>query len=189
MININFITDLINNLPNIIESIMYGYIFITIYEFVSFKDTVDKKYKLISSIVANYILMNLFTFIHVDNIVLKLILSVLFGCIIATVIYSGVWNNLLLNIFKIKRTSHANIWDDAIQNSCGVEVFEKNSNISYYGICNYVEQFERYPIIILSKYQVLEDGELKNEELDFSNDNTKTIVLNLKDFEKVKIYE
>lgn len=168
---------------------MYGYIFLTVYEFVSFKDSSDKKYKLISSVVANYIITLLFSYIGVKHIVAKIIISVLLGYVIAKIICSDKWNNILLNSLHIQRTSNTNIWDDAIKEGYGVEIFEKNSNISYYGICKYIEPFERNPIIVLSRYQILENGNLTNDENDFSDDTTKNIVLNLKDFEKVKIYK
>ena len=68
MIVITWVTDLINQLPALIENIMYGFIFIATFKWITYKDIQASKYILIQSIVANYILLIVYNwFINIKN--------------------------------------------------------------------------------------------------------------------------
>lgn len=189
MINITLFTDLINNLPRIITSILYGYVFLSVYEFISFKDTKNQSHKIILSIVLNYILVNFFSIIPriPHNRVVYLIMSILLGYVIGLIIISEKFNALLSKI-QIHRTTNENFWDDVFKSGYRVEVFDKDGKTSYTGTCRYRQDQDGDPKIALTYYRILENGKLTDPENDWSEDKASMIVLNLKDFEKIRIY-
>ena len=60
MIIINWITDLIDKIPEIISYIVYGYVYLIAYYWISFKDNKDFKNVLIKSVAASYLLTSLY---------------------------------------------------------------------------------------------------------------------------------
>lgn len=190
---IDWITYLINNIPEIISYIVYGYVFLVFYYWISFKDNKDFNNLLIKSIAASYLLTSVYELfiakydIVFDNNYYKVIsyfvISALLGFAIGKII-SHRWFNLLLHKLHIGRTTNSNIWDDIIKPYTWIRVFMKDGS-SYLGQYRYGEPFQREPIIVLATYQKLDKD--TDVVIDNSQKMNELIMINTKDFEKIEI--
>lgn len=193
MITIDWIIYLIDNIPKIISYIVYGYVFLVAYYWISFKDNKDFNNLLIKSIAASYLLTSIYNLIVVKcNIIFgnenyKVIcyfgISAASGFVIGKII-SHRWFNYLLHKFHVGRTTNENIWDDVIKPYTWICVHMKDGS-SYLGQYRYGEPFKSEPIIILATYQKLNEN--NDVVIDNSQDMNRTIMINTKDFEKIEV--
>ena len=193
MIIINWITDLIDKIPEIISYIVYGYVYLASYYWTSFKDNKDFKNVLIKSIAASYLLTSLYDLfvaryhiIFSNNyyrVIIYFSASAFLGFFIGKII-SHRWFNLLLHKLHIGRTTNENVWDDVIKPYTWIRVFMKDGS-SYLGQYRYGEPFKSEPIIVLATYQKLD------KDTDIVIDNSKNmnelIMLSTKDFDRIEI--
>ncbi len=191
--NIDWVTELIKNIPEIISYVVYGYIFLVAYYWVTFKDNKDFNNLLIKSIAASYLLTSSFNIIvtkfkitFIDDsyrVISYFVASAILGFIVGKLI-SHRWFNSLLHILHIGRTTNENIWDDIIKPYTWVRVFMKDGT-SYLGQYRYGEPFKSEPIIVLATYQKLsQDAEIV---IDNSQNKNELIMLNTKDFDRIEI--
>ena len=91
-----------------------------------------------------------------------------------------------LSVYKlhIGRTTNENIWDDIIKPYTWLCIHMKDGS-SYLGQYRYGEPFKSEPIIVLATYQKLDKD--NDVVIDNSQDMTRTIMINTKDFEKIEI--
>lgn len=193
VIDIDWITYLIDNIPEIISYVVYGYMFLVSYYWISFKDNKDFNNLLIKSIAASYLLTTIYDLIVFkcniifDNQYYKVIsyfaISTVLGFIMGKII-SHRWSNLLLHKLHIGRTTNENIWDDVIKPYTWLCVHMKDGS-SYLGQYRFGEPFKSEPIIMLATYQKLDKD--NDVVIDNSQDPTRCILLNTKDFEKIEI--
>ena len=193
MITIDWITYLIDNIPKIISYIVYGYVFLVAYYWISFKDNKDFNNLLIKSIASSYLLTSIYDlFIYKYNItfnneyhkvIFYFAISAIFGFLIGKIV-SHRWFNLLLHKLHIGRTTNENIWDDVIKPYTWLCVHMKDGS-SYLGQYRYGEPFKSEPIIVLSTYQKLNND--NDIVIDNSKDMNRTIMINTKDFEKIEV--
>lgn len=191
--NIDWITYLIGNIPTIISYVVYGYVFLVAYYWISFKDNKDFNNLLIKSIAASYLLTSIYDlFIEKYNIVFtneyyKVIcyfaISALLGFAVGKAL-SHRWFNLLLHKLHIGRTTNENIWDDIIMPYTWLCIHMKDGS-SYLGQYRYGEPFKSEPIIVLATYQKLDKD--NDVVIDNSQDINRSIMINTKDFEKIEI--
>lgn len=184
---------MIQNIPEIISYIVYGYIFLVSYYWISFKDNKDFNNLLIKSVATSYLLTTIYDIViskcnitfKSENykVVVYFVLSAILGFIIGKII-SHRWFNKVLHKLHIGRTTNENIWDDVIKPYTWVRVFMKDGS-SYMGQYRYGEPFKSEPIIALATWQKFD------EDTDIVIDNTQNsneiILLNTKDFEKIEI--
>lgn len=184
---------MIDNIPTIISYVVYGYVFLVAYYWISFKDNKDFNNLLIKSIAASYLLTSIYDlFIEKYNIVFtneyyKVIyyfpISAVLGFITGKII-SHRWFNLLLHKLRIGRTTNENIWDDIIRPYTWLCIHMKDGS-SYLGQYRYGEPFKSEPIIVLATYQKLDKD--NDVVIDNSKDMNRSIMINTKDFEKIEI--
>jgi len=193
VIIIDWIIYLIDNIPEIISYIVYGYVFLVAYYWISFKDNKDFNNMLIKSIAMSYFLTTIYNLIvlkynivfgnEYHKVISYFVISMLLGFTIGKII-SHRWFNLLLHKLHIGRTTNENIWDDVIKPYTWLRVFMKDGS-SYLGQYRYGEPFKSEPIIVLATYQKL------NKDVDVVIDNSQNpnelIMLNTKDFDKIEI--
>lgn len=172
---------------------MYGYVYLTAYYWISFKNNKDFNNFLVKSIATSYLLTNILDLcvdkinITFSNNYCKVIfyfsICAILGLVVGKIL-SHRWFNIILDKLHIGRTTNENIWDDIIKPYTAIRVFMKDGT-SYYGQYKYGEPFKSEPIIALTTYQKL------NQNNDVVIDNTKNpnelIVLNTKDFEKIEV--
>lgn len=148
---------------------MYGYIFLSVYQFITFKDMKDQKYKIITSIVLNYVLLKayeLIPYIPHNNVILYVVITVILAYIIGRVIVSDMWNNKFLLKLGIHRTVNEDTWKDILKtNGYGIEISEKGSNISYYGAVKYADNHSDHPVVALSYYGVYDGDKIIEDHL------------------------
>lgn len=193
MIQIDWIIYLINNIPTIISYIVYGYVFLVAYYWISFKDNTDFNNLLIKSIATSYLLITIYDLtitkynITFANDYYKVIsyfaISAILGFTIGKII-SQRYFNLLLHKFHIGRTTNENIWDDVIKPHTWVRVFMKDGS-SYLGQYRYGEPFKSEPIIVLATYQKLDQD--TDIVIDHSQEMNELIMINTKDFDRIEI--
>lgn len=191
--NINWIKELIEMLPDIIQNIMYGYIFLFIYRWITFKHSQDTKYTLITSVIMNYILVLLFQYISrfdrfvfiSRNVVLWYsILSFALGLIVGWIIKSDSYNEILRDL-RTGRDTVDNIWDNAIKNGTWLRIYTKDQNISYLGNVVKSEPYVSNPKIILNRYSILDlNG---NVLADYSKDEKEYVIMSTDNFDRVEI--
>lgn len=179
--------------------IVQGYLFISIYNFILFKDrnNENKDFIILKSIVTSYILKVIYDFIlnwwFKDHILSQMsytvnliCLSVLSAYLLASIAKSKIFNKILLTI-GIHRTTSDNIWQDIIPNGTFMRVYSKDGKKSYLGLCVNWEPDSREPIVYLKKYQILNEyGEVL---VDNFNKKDRSIVLNLANFERVDLIQ
>lgn len=193
MIGIDWITYLIDNIPEIISYIVYGYVFLVAYYWISFKDNKDFNNLLIKSIAMSYLLTTIYDLIVTKynitfsneyyKVIFYFAISAILGFIIGKII-SHRWFNLLLHKLHIGRTTNENIWDDVIKPYTWIRVFMKDGS-SYLGQYRYGEPFKSEPIIVLATYQKLDKD--VDVVIDNSQNPNELIMLNTKDFDKIEI--
>lgn len=93
----------------------------------------------------------------------------------------------LLNKLKIRRTTNDNIWVDIIKDGTCLRVFSNDGEKSYYGFCDLCELHSREPIVVLSRYRILDNHD--NVIFDGTNNKSSRMILNLKDFEKIEVVQ
>lgn len=190
---IDWITYLIENIPKIISYVVYGYVFLVAYYWISFKDNKDFNNLLIKSIAASYLLTSIYNLlIEKYNVIFSneyymvisyFTVSAVLGFIIGKIV-SHRWFNLLLHKLHIGRTTNENIWDDVIKPYTWICVHMKDGS-SYLGQYRYGEPFKSEPIIVLATYQKLDKD--NDVVIDNSLDMSRSIMINTKDFEKIEI--
>jgi len=191
--NIDWIPELINQIPNVISHIVYGYAFLSAFYWSSFKDNKDFNNLIIKSITINYMLVTIYNMViekyeitfklNYSKIISFFIISALLGIIIGQIITHR-WFNIFLNKIHIGRTTNENIWDDIIKPHTWVRGFMKDGS-SYLGQYRYGEPFKSEPIIALTNYQKLDKD--SDVVIDQSQNKNELILLNTKDFEKIEI--
>ena len=193
MIIIDWITYLIDNIPKIISYVVYGYVFLVAYYWISFKDNKDFNNLLIKSIAASYLLTSIYDlFIEIYNIafsneyykvIIYFTVSAALGFAVGKIISHRQFN-LLLHKLHIGRTTNENIWDDVIKPYTWIRVFMKDGS-SYLGQYRYGEPFKSEPIIVLATYQKLDKD--TDIVIDNSQNMNELIMLNTKDFDRIEI--
>ena len=194
MININWVIELINNIPNLISNIVYGYIFLSAYYWISFVKQNNYKNFIMKCVVINYILKNFYKitfFQFISNkyenrpivVILLCVITLIIALTLGKIVHTT-WFNDILEKIHLYRTTNENIWDDVIKAGMFLQIYMKDG-ISYLGLYRKSESFEREPFILLSRYQKLD----KNDKVveDYFDDTNKFILLNTKDFERIEI--
>lgn len=193
MIIIDQITYLIDNIPRIISYVVYGYVFLVAYYWISFKDNKDFNNLLIKSIAASYLLTSIYNLLiekyniffrsEYYKVISYFAISAILGFATGKII-SHRWFNLLLHKLHIGRTTNENIWDDVIKPYTWVRMFMKDGS-SYLGQYRYGEPFKSEPIIVLATYQKLDKD--TDIVIDNSQNMNELIMLNTKDFDRIEI--
>lgn len=194
MINISWVIELINNIPNIISNIVYGYIFLSAYYWISFVKQNNYKNFIMKCVVINYILKNFYKitfFQFISNkyenrpivVILLCVITLIIALILGKIVHTT-WFNDTLEKIHLYRTTNENIWDDVIKTGMFLQIYMKDGT-SYLGLYRKSESFEREPFVLLSRYQKLDKDDKVIE--DYFDDTNKFILLNTKDFERIEI--
>lgn len=193
MIHIDGIIKIIENIPMIVSYIVYGYVYLTAYYWISFKDKTSFNNFVIKCVASNYILTTIYDMKFSTNVfltehiylktILYLLISLVLGLLCGGITSSKKFNDVL-RFVRIQRTANDNIWTDVIQSNTFLKIY-MNDNTSYTGLCHYVETYQREPIIVLSRYKYFDaDGKI---EYDCFNDKNYFVMINSKDFERIEI--
>ncbi len=195
------IIKFIEILPEIISYVIYGAIFLSIYNFITFKNEVQKtKSYLISCITISFIIKVCFDgiitlinkwlnteFINsgIRYYISIFLFTIFIAYILGEIVISKFFKSFLLKI-KIERTPNENIWDDIIQKNTWLYVHIKNKDYAYLGKLQYVEENCRNPKIVLSNYKLIKMSTAETKK-DYSNNSNKKILLDTNNIEIIEI--
>lgn len=195
------IIKFIEILPEIISYIIYGVVFLSIYNFTTYKNEVQKtKSYLISCVTISFIIKICFDgIIALVNEWLKkelvnngtryyigiILFTVLTAYFSGKIVTSNWFKTFLLKI-KIERTPNKNIWDDIIRKNTWLYVHIKNKDYACLGELQYVEENCSNPKIVLSNYQLIKMSTAETKK-DYSNDSNKKILLDTSNIEIIEI--
>lgn len=118
-----------------------------------------------------------------ERVVSYFLVSALSGFVIGKIVSSRKFNQLLYKL-HIDRTTNENIWDDVIRPCTWLRIYQKDGT-SYLGQYRYGEPHKSDPIIVLETYQMIDADD--DVVIDNSQDLSRAIVLNTKDFEKIEV--
>lgn len=188
---------MIDRIPDILVYVVPGFIFVEIYSFVKFKDENSEHNKtefvILKSITISYIFKSIWDFAYasfdLNNSVWYCVyfVTMLCSCVAVSYVFyiigsSKAIGKMLIEL-KIRRTVNENIWVDIIKDGLYLRVYSKDGEKSYFGYCRLCELHSREPIIVLSRYRILDRG--NNILFDGSTDETCEMIINLKDFERI----
>lgn len=173
--------------------VVYGYLFLSAYYWISFKDNKDFTNLIMKSIAISFILKSIYDLIikrynivfssELYSIITLVFISGMLGLFIGR-LTSDRRFNLLLHKLHIGRTTNMNIWDDVIKPYTWIRIFLKDGS-SYLGQYRYGEPFKSEPIIVLATYQKLDKD--TDIIIDNSQNMNELIMLNTKDFDRIEI--
>lgn len=137
MIWINWISEIINQLPQILSYIVPGYIFLTIYQWVRFKDGDTLKNIVLKSIVISYVIRILIKIsireLHIEItdesifVGICIVLSIISSALLSVIVSSRTYNKLLRRL-NISRTTNKNIWDDVYQDGTALKIYQEDGS-------------------------------------------------------------
>lgn len=118
-----------------------------------------------------------------ERVISYFLFSALSGFVIGKIVSSRKFNQLLYKL-HIDRTTNENIWDDVIRSCTWLRIYQKDGT-SYLGQYRYGEPHKSDPVIVLETYQMIDADD--DVVIDNSQDLSRAIVLNTKDFEKIEV--
>lgn len=174
-------------ISDIILYIVLGFIFMQIFNFiVSNQSSNDFQHIFFKSLIIGFILVNVMSTLPFtsNNIYLYalilVMITVILSYIMAQIYCSTVFKNIC-KFIKVRRTVNPYIWNDIEdkKQTLWIRIGFKELNLKYVGILACVEDFQRQPLIVLTRYSKCGFLEDENGEtsIDFTNDPKQRIVL------------
>lgn len=120
-----------------------------------------------------------------DNIVFISSVTLLAFC--ASKIFDSVFFRNIFKKIKINRTFNKNIWHDIMdkEHTVWADIRSKTLKRHYYGEIVLIEDFEKYPRILLSRYTIYDKD---NEVIeDYDNDPTKRIFIDTSLYDDIRL--
>lgn len=200
-ISIDNINEIIDALPNVLNYLVPGYIFITIYDFIMFKSYSFHTSKVFPSIICSYVIRILLkvivnTFLPNMSDTLFFAITIIFGIGFALLV-TFILNRKSVKKFMIKtanRTINTNIWRDIIQDNCWYRLHIENEDFIIEGQILHYEENTHIPFLELHSYRVLDKDNLSVlynyvdyvENNDLGNEKERTLIIEMS---KVKYIE
>ena len=188
--------DLFKLLPDIMIYLIGGYLFITIYKFVSYKERInDVEHLLLSSLTVGFIIKSILTEFNQNSNLIYIVICGIVAYLLALLIGYLNTNDKIYNLLqalRINRTNTPNILYDflpPISKPIALKLTDTDNKICYVGCCTNVEEGEHHPFIVLSRYQKQKiTGEVL---IDCSSDTESSVILNTENFSSIEriIYE
>lgn len=193
---------LIGNLPIIISYLVYGGIFICIFEFITLKENKRDGYThyFVSCIVSSFVFKMIYeTFVtlitntfHIQidtsnamyyfiTIVITVIISYL-----ASLLFATEKINFFLLKIGISRTTNPCFWKDIYHDGSYCIIRLKEGNDIYFGALKYIEELTHNPKIALTCYAVA-NNDNKQITVDYHKDAKSVIVLDTEDIRTIEI--
>lgn len=193
------VTNIINQLPNILVYFVEGYIFLLMYKYSSYKDKriEPTSMSVFVCVVISFVIKVVVDFIldlmsiNICNNAYYLVLIIaacVFGYIVGRVLRTKIVVNILTKI-GIHRSPSDSIWAEVISNKYATWVSLKphGSDLYYQGVIYRAEENEREPIIALRNYRILNSDKKEISPTEKSDD---VMLINTKDFDVIElVYE
>ena len=169
---------ILKELPNLILYFSSGYVFTRVYSLVRVVD-VQKDFQnvFIKCVVSGFIIKNLISLVPIRsnyylNILGLVIASGVIAYVGARIISASIFVRLLKSL-RIRRTTNEYFWSDIIDQgkTVWVRAICNETDLDYFGILVVVEDYPRFPQIVLSNYlkrtmngEIIEDCYLSPEK-------------------------
>lgn len=195
------ILAIISSLPTIMSYIIYGFIFVSIFNFITIKRTNNENnHFVVSCISISFILRCIYEYLFglfdkyglatvqigsAGFYVVTVIITIAVAYILGIVVSSKYVNDVLLRI-GVKRTVNSNMWQDIVGDNMWMFLKFKEEDYGYLGICKYVEEESGKPRILLQRYQLIEvsTGDVK---VDYSNEVNRCILIDTNDIDTIEL--
>lgn len=178
---------LLEQLPNLLQYYVPGYIFIMIYDFMLSKKRREGANLHLECLVVSYIVVvitrTIFEMTNVPQtyrviVIIEFLLAALIAYLVALFLASE-HSDKTLRFFRISRSARASIWDDYIDTNLGAvaAVFLDDENIIYYGkVVAYDYESEDSNYIAMAYYDIYDlDWQKQYDE----KDNTYVTLIKL----------
>lgn len=195
------ILAIINSFPTIMSYIIYGFIFISIFNFITIKRTNNENnHFVVSCISISFILRGIYEYLFgvfdkyglatvqigsAGFYVVTVTITIVVAYILGIVVSSKSVNDALLRI-GVKRTVNSNMWQDIVGDNMWMFLKFKEEDYGYLGICKYVEEESGKPRILLQKYQLIEVS-TGNVKVDYSNEANRCILIDTNDIDTIEL--
>ena len=187
-----FIENLVEIIPDILWILVSGYLYLRIYDFVSYaKEEKNYNYIFLKSVVCGTVLNStigsLTGYIIEPWSTIVYVVSVVAISFILSKIMNSVLFRSILKKLNICRTFNQNIWHDLTdrEHSVWVDLRSRQLERHYFGLLVLVEDFEKYPRIVLSRYTIYD----KNNEIveDYDEDPTQRIFIDTSLYDDIRL--
>lgn len=177
-------------LPYIIAYLAPGYVFIVIFGHITGKDSsVDLKHIVFHSIVVSFIIKSAFDLFfrlpvgQLWNTVILITVSAILAYAFGIFFHSPIYDKVRM-FLRIERTFNKGIWEDILKEDAWYIIKTEDPDWNYYGRIILWEEHAREPVVVLTRYQILDADHMVR--YDFSDEPDKRIIMNLKDFDRVE---
>lgn len=183
--------SLIKNLSDVILYLILGFIFIRTYRFVRVvKNSSDYQHIIAESLVVGFVLTTIYKCVPFSvggyiDIVGMITTSFIFAFLLSKIIESKFIQKFLYK-FGIRQTFNQNIWNDVIDKEAAifVSVENRDTGVITDGKLVLYESFERHPLIQLSHFVQIKDGEYINN---FADNPERTILIDTSKYDNVYV--
>ncbi|MGX8699799.1 hypothetical protein [Caproiciproducens sp.] len=157
------------------------------------KEQNDFKNLFLKSLVVGFILVSTWQhdIVAASEIHINLFLFLPYCCVLAFVVAQFYVSEIFSKIRKklhIRRTVNESIWNDIQDKSetLWVRVINYKNDIEYLGILAMIEDFQRNPIIVLTRYT--ERNFSTREEIhDYTNDPTRRVLIDTAKYDRIEL--
>lgn len=179
-------------IPDILWILVSGYLYLKIYDFVSYtKEEKNYNYIFLKSVVCGTVLNatigSLTGYIIEPWDTIAYIISVVIISFVLSKTMNSVLFRSILKKLNICRTFNQNIWHDLAdrKHSVWVDLRSRQLERHYFGLLVLVEDFEKYPRIVLSRYTIYG----KNNEIieDYDKDPTQRIFIDTSLYDDIRL--
>lgn len=181
---------LISHINDIVVYLASGFLFIKVFLFVSNgdDDATKNSHYLLPSIVSSFIIKEIVDTItpelyinhsHLYNLILLLI-SIVLGIILGRASKTGWFEKLV--VFFTKSTAQGDYWDSEFSDRAIYTIDYGKDGLTYCGIILAMESKQRLPLVTMTDYYTLKDGELKD---DFTGSQDHRVILDLAFADKI----
>lgn len=164
--------DTLSYIQLIIQSIYYityGFIFVEIIRFMSFKDSKSNfKLKFLCYVAVGILLTTIyeqiFSFTEKGSLLyicLSYLITILVAYFLGLLFSCNRLINFILLKLKIQRTPNSNIWKDMVEPYTELVVHLKDNEFCYVGDLVFIEENCRNPKIVLANYQLVRESDAK----------------------------
>lgn len=181
------LSDLLSLLPQIIVYLAAGFLFLQVFHFIaSIQNPSDYQHVFMKSLIVGFVICSCLAIIPIRfkyqplNLVLLLLICVGMAYLTGRIYGSSTFRKVL-KCLHISRTVNPYIWNDIDDfskepQSLWVYLEYRSIGVSYYGLLITIEDFQRYPQIVLGCYTKI-DSEYPARSRDFSKDPTQRVLL------------
>lgn len=181
------------SLADAVTYFVLGFIFLRVFRYIcTLKNSDEHDHILWESVAAGFILKQFYDLIPsvssaVDTLGM-IAATIIISAFLAKVYSSRHMNDFLLRI-GVHRTKNKYIWNDIEDPDYRIiaDVIDPDTNEAYHGVVIYYEEFKEHPQIVLNYYKYYEDWHSGKAAMDFSDDPSKTVIVETEKFSRITI--